>query len=77
VSNHDAETEVRDERIKIPIVVQQIVPALDTFGGNHRVDRLADGHAAVTQRPKIPCGLYRDFLSAQLHYRQCGQYLRS
>ena len=62
------------ERIEIPVVVQQLIPALDAPGCNHRIDGLANDNTHPAQRAKIPRRLNRDFLSAQLHYRQRSQH---
>src|SRR5260370_826902 len=74
LSDHHAQAEVLDERIEIPVVVQQVMPALDASGGNHRIDGLANRHAEPAQRAEILRRLNRDFLSAQLHYHQRGQH---
>ena len=44
-SSRYAQAEVLGERIKIPVIVEQVIPALDAPGGNHRIDGLANGHA--------------------------------
>jgi hypothetical protein len=64
-----AQAEVLGERIEIPIVVQQVIPAFDASGCNHSIDRLANGHAEPAQRAEILRRLNRDFLPAQLHHR--------
>jgi hypothetical protein len=45
LSDHYAQAEVPGKRIEIPVAVQQVVPALDASGSNHRIDGLANGHA--------------------------------
>jgi hypothetical protein len=69
-SEHYSQAEVLGERIKIPVVVQQVIPTLDAAGGNHRIDGLSNGHTKQAQRPKILRCLNRDLLSAQVHDRQ-------
>src|SRR5260370_15892848 len=73
-SDHYAQAEAPDERIEIPVVVQQVMPALDASGGNHRMDGLANRRAEPAQRAEVLRRLNRDFLSAQLHYHQRGQH---
>ena len=63
-----------DERIKILVVVQQLIPAFDTSGRNHSMDGLANGHAELAQRAEIPRDLNRDFLAAQFHYLERSQH---
>ena len=46
-SDHHVEAEVFNERIEIPVVVQQFIPALDASGCNHRMNGLANGHAEL------------------------------
>src|ERR1039458_10484558 len=44
-SYYHAQAEVLGKRIKVPVVVQQVISALDASGGNHGIDGLANGHA--------------------------------
>lgn len=44
-SGHYAQAEMPDERVEIPVAVQQLVPAFDASCGNHRIDGLANGDA--------------------------------
>src|ERR1039458_4598804 len=74
-SYYHAQAEVLGKRIKVPVVVQQVISALDASGGNHGIDGLANGHAEVAQRPEVFRRLNRDFLSAQLHEDQRCQHL--
>src|SRR5580700_5749227 len=53
VSGDYPQTEVLGERIEIPVVVQQLIPALDAAGCNHRIDGLADRYALPAQVAKI------------------------
>src|ERR1017187_4806741 len=62
------------ERIKNPVVVQQVIPTLDAAGSNHRIGGLANGHAEVAQRPEVLRRLNRDFLPAQLYHDQRSQH---
>ena len=62
------------KRIEVPVVVQQVIPALDASGGNHRIEGLANGDAEAAERPEIFRRLNRDFLSAQLHDDQRSQH---
>lgn len=73
LSGHYTQAEVPGERIEIPIVVQQVIPALDASGGNHRIEGPANGHAKPSQRSEVLRCLNRDFLSAQLHDRRRSQ----
>jgi hypothetical protein len=41
---HDAQPQVSDERLKVSVVVQQVVPTRDAPGGNYHSDRLANGY---------------------------------
>ena len=66
-SGYHAQAEVPGKGIEVPVAVQQVVPALDASGSNHRIDGLANGHAEAAQRPEIFRGLNRDFPPAQLH----------
>ena len=63
-----AQPEVLGEWIKVPIVVQQLIPALNAPGRNHRTDSFAYGNAEPAQSPEILRSLNRNFLSAQLYY---------
>src|ERR1019366_5824608 len=74
LSDCHAQPEVLGERVKIPVVVQQVVPAFDASGRNHGIDGLANGHAEPAQRAEILRRLNRDFLPAQLHHLQRGQH---
>jgi hypothetical protein len=74
VSDHYAQPEVLAKRIKVSVVVQQVVPALDASGSYHGIDGLANGHAQLAQRPVIYRRLNRDFLPAQLYDGQRGQH---
>jgi hypothetical protein len=74
LSDHDSEPEMLGERIKIFVVAQQVITALDAPRGNHGIDGLANGHAVVAQRPEVFRRLNRDFLSAQFYDDQRGQH---
>ena len=45
LSHHYAQSEVPGKRIEVPVVVQQVKPAFNASGGDHRIDGLANGHA--------------------------------
>src|ERR1035437_1006238 len=77
LSDRHAQTEVLGERIKIPGVGQQVIPAFDASGCNHSIDGLANGHAEPAQRAEILRRLNRDCLAAQLHYHQRSQHFPS
>src|SRR5471032_311556 len=74
ISDRYAQAQVPGEVIEIPVVVQQVIPALDASGSNHRIDGLANGDAEFAQRPEILRRLNRDFLSAQLYHHQRSQH---
>jgi hypothetical protein len=44
---------VLGERIKFPVVVQQVIAALDASGSNHCVDGLTNGHAGIAKQSEI------------------------
>src|ERR1700676_2544254 len=62
------------EGIKIPVVVQQVVPAFDATGSDHSIDGFANGHAEVAQCAEVFRRLNRDFLSAQFYDDQRSQH---
>lgn len=63
------------ERTKVPVVVQEIIVALDAARGDHRVNRLANGHAQPAQGPKVPRRLNSDSPPSQIYDRQGCQKL--
>src|SRR3954447_9556552 len=73
-SDHYAQSEVLGEGIEIPVVVQQLIPALDASGCNHRIDGLANRYAQPAQCAEILRRLNGDFLPAQLHHHQRSQH---
>jgi hypothetical protein len=54
LSDYHAQAEVLGKRIKVPVAVQRVIPALEASGSNHRIDGLANGHAEAAQRPENP-----------------------
>jgi hypothetical protein len=60
LSDRHSQAEVLRERVKILVVVQQVIPALDAASRNYGIDGLANGYAASAQRsetslpPPIP-----------------------
>lgn len=73
VSGDYPQIEVPGERIEIAVVVQQLIPALDASGRNHRIDGLADRHAFLAQAANILRRLNGNIPSAQLHQGQHSQ----
>jgi hypothetical protein len=68
-----AQPEVLNERIKIPVIVKQIISALDASSGDNDIYCLANGYAGCAQNAKVPGGLNRNFGSAKFNDRQRSQ----
>jgi len=73
-SGHDPQTEEFQAGIEIPIVVQQGIAIFDATGGDHGVDRLANGRLAFAQQAEIPGGVNRDFFASQPHCRRRAKH---
>jgi hypothetical protein len=52
-SDHCPQAEVFGERIEVPVVLQQAIPAPYASGCNHRMDGLANRYADPAQRAGV------------------------
>ena len=58
---------MHDERLKVPVAVQQRQSVDDAAGGDDAVDGLADGDAFLAQCAEVPGRLHCHGLAAELH----------
>lgn len=63
------------ERIKVSVVMQQFVAALDASGRDYQINGLANGNTQPAQHPEVSCGLNCSALAAQVYDRQRRQKL--
>ena len=64
-----------DHRLKIPVVVQQMVAVLDAVGGDEQVETCPQGHAQAAQMPIIAGGRLRDVRADEADDRKAHQIL--
>ena len=67
LSNDGAEPQVFDERIKVPIVMEEFIIAFNTTSSDYAIDCFANGYTYLAQGSKVPRRLNCDPLATQIH----------
>src|SRR3954464_11184278 len=61
------------EGIEVSVIVQQVIPALDTAGSDNATDCLTNCDAQAAQRPEVPRRLNSEFAPAEFHMCQSSE----
>ena len=70
---HRTQSEMRDERVEVPVAMQQRVATCYASRRDHRIDGLTRCDAQGSELSVVFCGLNGNVLSAELNHDQRGQ----